>query len=695
MLETSDRARADVFNVLFEQLINNDGFLKKFLEKLEETAKKHIEDDDLHVTEQDKQGWNAKAGTDTATQSQSGLMSAGDKQKLDDVAAGAEVNQNAYSNIKVGSVTITANGKTSTLTLEAGANITISADNATKKIVITANKDGGDADTLDGYHAAHFANADHGHDGRYNTKTEITTLLSQKAANSHTHDNRYYTESEINNLLSNKATSIVVSKGDYNDMKTPGLYTMRTITANSPDGGNYFGLLVLKSDNGDYVEQIAVKESSGNVYVRYLSGSSWSAWKSLIDDAAKRSIYGDTIISCGRKSATTMGSNSIAHGFEAEASNNYAVSLGYKNTANGDCAYAQGYGNISSANQSNAHGYKNTASGSCANAEGSSNIASGSCANARGSLNISSGSCSDAEGSENTASGNCSHVGGQKSSAVSTDSFAHGTYCYAGGWGQAVFGRHNKKTPDSEKEKVGDMLIVGNGYDISNLSNAFRVHYNGMAYVKTAYNTGGADYAELFEWLDNNVKREDRVGYFVALEGNKVRIASSQDYILGIVSGAPSVIGNSPEDWAGRWKKDTFGRSIKEISKIPIMAHEIYEEPILDEDGKETGEYERKTREVETGEFTELEHPIAVEDYDSSKPYICRIDRPEWAAIGMLGVLAVYDDGSCQVNGYCRVADGGIATTAEGEYMLAEGKILRGYRVIERVTDDIIRVIFR
>jgi len=667
MLETSDRARADIFNILFEQLVNNDAFLKNFLEKLEETAKKHIEDDDLHVTEQDKQGWNAKAGTGTATQSAAGLMSAEDKKKLDNVAKGAEVNQNAFSSIKVGNATVAANNKSAAFTLEAGDNIALTPDNASKKISIKATRDGGDADTLDGYHAAHFANADHGHDGRYHTKNEVITLLSQKAANSHTHDNRYYTEAEINNLLSNKATSIVVSKGDYNDMKTPGLYTMRTITANSPDGGSYFGLLVLKSDNGDYVEQIAVKESSGNVYVRYLSGSSWSAWKSLIDDAARRSIYGDTIISCGRKSATTIGVNSIAHGFEAEASNNYAVSLGYKNTANGDCAYAQGYGNISSANQSNAHGYKNTASGAC----------------------------SSAEGSENTASGNCSHVGGQKSSAVSSDSFAHGTYCYAGGWGQAVFGRHNKKTPDSEKEKVGDMLIVGNGYDISNLSNAFRVHYNGMAYVKTAYNTGGADYAELFEWLDNNANGEDRVGYFVALEGNKVRIASSQDYILGIVSGAPSVIGNSPEDWAGRWKKDVFGRPITELSKIPIMAHETYEEPILDEDGNETGEYEHRIHEVETGEFTELEHPIAVEDYDSSKPYICRIDRPEWAAIGMLGVLAVYDDGSCQVNGYCKVADSGIATVAEGEYMLVEGKILRGYRVIERVTDNIIKVIFR
>ena len=82
-------------------------------------------------------------------------------------------------------------------------------------------------------------------------------------------------------------------------------------------------------------------------------------------------------------------------------------------------------------------------------------------------------------------------------------------------------------------------------------------------------------------------------------------------------------------------------------------------------------------------------------EYDHTQKYISRFDRPEWAAVGMIGVLAVYDDGSCQVNGFCKVAAGGIATAADGEYTLAEGKIIKGYRVIERVTNNIIKVVFR
>ena len=195
--------------------------------------------------------------------------------------------------------------------------------------------------------------------------------------------------------------------------------------------------------------------------------------------------------------------------------------------------------------------------------------------------------------------------------------------------------------------------------------------------------------------MNKNTNAEDRVGYFVTLDNDKIRIADTEDYILGIVSGSPSIVENSLEDWAGRWKKDKFGRLIKEISKIPLTTYEEYDEPIFDENGQENGEYKHKMREIETGEYMELEHPVAVDEYDSSLPYISRADRPKWDAIGMFGVLAVYDDGSCQVNGYCKVSASGTATAADGEYTLAEGKIIKGYRVIERVTNNIIKVVFR
>jgi hypothetical protein len=55
----------------------------------------------------------------------------------------------------------------------------------------------------------------------------------------------------------------------------------------------------------------------------------------------------------------------------------------------------------------------------------------------------------------------------------------------------------------------------------------------------------------------------------------------------------------------------------------------------------------------------------------------------------MLGVLSVRDDGTCQVNGFCTVADGGIATKADSHI---PGMT---YRVMERVSEGVVKVVFR
>lgn len=76
--------------------------------------------------------------SDVVANGASGLMSGSDKSKLDGIATGAQVNQSAFSNIKVGSTTVVADTKTDTLELVAGTNVTITPDATNDKITITA-----------------------------------------------------------------------------------------------------------------------------------------------------------------------------------------------------------------------------------------------------------------------------------------------------------------------------------------------------------------------------------------------------------------------------------------------------------------------------------------------------------------------------------------------------------------------------
>ena len=85
------------------------------------------------------------AATDTtysaATTSAAGLMSSTDKTKLNGIDTGAEVNQNAFSNVKVGSTTVAADAKTDTLEIAAGTNITVAGDATNDKVTISAQVD--------------------------------------------------------------------------------------------------------------------------------------------------------------------------------------------------------------------------------------------------------------------------------------------------------------------------------------------------------------------------------------------------------------------------------------------------------------------------------------------------------------------------------------------------------------------------
>lgn len=69
-----------------------------------------------------------------ASQSANGLMSSTDKKKLDGIASGAEVNQNAFSKVMVGSSTIEADSKTDTLNIVFGEYMSVEATPSEDKL---------------------------------------------------------------------------------------------------------------------------------------------------------------------------------------------------------------------------------------------------------------------------------------------------------------------------------------------------------------------------------------------------------------------------------------------------------------------------------------------------------------------------------------------------------------------------------
>lgn len=201
----------------------------------------------------------------------------------------------------------------------------------------------------------------------------------------------------------------------------------------------------------------------------------------------------------------------------------------------------------------------------------------------------------------------------------------------------------------------GSVFVIGNGTS-STRSNCFRVQFDGKTYAKGSYSSSGADYAEYFQWLDGNINNEDRTGLFVTLDGEEIRIANPDDnYILGIVSAHPSVVGDVYDDqWKGMYETDIFGREV--LEEIDVLAETIEEPDVNNPQNTITKIIKEAHKETV---------PKLNPNYNSNEKYIPRSQRPEWSAVGLLGKLVVIDDGSCIINGYCKVGEGGIAVMSE------------------------------
>ena len=280
-----------------------------------------------------------------------------------------------------------------------------------------------------------------------------------------------------------------------------------------------------------------------------------------------------------------------------------------------------------------------------------------------------SGNRSHAEGSSTIASGNYSHAEGYFSIAAGPYSHAGGDQTIANAWAQCVIG-----TCNVESKSNLTLFIIGKGSGNSTRANCFRVTHTGT-YATGSYSASGADYAELFEWADGNPGGEDRAGRFVTLAGEKIRLAGpGDDFILGIVSGSPSVVGDVHDDqWQGMYLYDVFGRPLWEEVEVP---EETAEEPDPEDPEKTVT---RVLRPAHTERRQKL-NPA----YDGSQAYRPRTERPEWDAVGLLGKLVVLDDGTCQPDGWCTVGPGGAATPSESRTR---------YRVMARLDGEHVRVL--
>ena len=520
------------------------------------------------------------------------------------------------------------------------------------------------------------------------------------ASGSSSHAEGYGTTAS--NHYSHAEGDVTTASGSYSHAE--GCYTTASGKSSHAEGGNYSSIETVlgdvtidSSDIPNLSEPITVKGPVAYGTQSHAEGAQTLAYGYSSHAEGYRTIASGNYSHAEGYNTEASGNYSHAEGSSTMASKRYSHAEGGSTEASGDNSHAEGKSTTASGSSSHAEGNSTTASGSSSHAEGNSTTASGNYSHSEGNGTTASGdnshsegyyshaegAASHAEGYSTTASGDYSHsegngtlASGDRSHAEGYNTKASGNYSHAEGYNtiannyQHAGGRYNVDTaePSSSTSTAGSIFIIGKGTSNSARSNAFRITTTGTVYGNGPYGTSGADYAEYFEWKDKNIDNQDRVGLFVTLDGENIRIANSNDdYILGVVSATPSIVGDSyfGDNWHGMYETDIFGRYI--IDTVHVEEH-------IDE---ETGET--------IPDYYE-ERLVLNPEWNNEQKYEAREDRSEWSAIGMLGKLIVIDDGTCEVNGYCKVADNGIATKSDGK---------SGYRVMARLDDTHIKILFR
>ncbi|KPU43400.1 hypothetical protein OXPF_28410 [Oxobacter pfennigii] len=331
----------------------------------------------------------------------------------------------------------------------------------------------------------------------------------------------------------------------------------------------------------------------------------------------------------------------------------YSHAEGYNTIASGKASHSEGYSTRAIGMGSHAEGSASKAIGPNSHAEGLTATSSGNAAHSQGIHTSAAGCASHAEGSFTKANGANSHAEGCNTTANGDLSYASGLYTDTSDFqGAYIIGKFGKATHQYSWH-------LANGSSPSDTNLAARIEGSGTGVVDMGWLTGNFGYAEMFESSDSS---PIDCGYFVTLQGSKIRKANTSDsFILGVTSANPAIIANAGElRWKNKYLTDEWGRILYETATIAN---------VTDEAGNIILPEHRERR------------PILNPKWEKNREYTSRLQRPEWTPVTLKGRVLVRDNGQCAPNEYCRPNDDGIAVPSPN-----------GCRVMERTGSNQIMI---
>lgn len=390
----------------------------------------HNSDTTKHITSAERVNWNAaKTHADSAH-----------------APSNAEKNQNAFSNIKVGSTTIAADTVTDTLEL-VGSNVTITPDTTNDKVTFS------------------ILDASTGNKGVVQLTNSTSSTSTTTAATPNSVKSAY---DLANTAKTNAATA--QSKAD----------SAYTLAESKVDSLSDLGITATASEL-NYMDGV-----TSNVQSQLDSKADTSTLIGRAGEGNGSEIFNDYT------NNTASGREAHSEGYSTTASGMRSHAEGQSTTASAQATHAEGYNSQATATAAHAEGYYTEATGKYSHAEGYMSKSQEQYAHAEGCSNTASGEASHAEGYSTWADGNNSHTEGRYTTASGEDSHAEGFYTHAASDKQHVQGKYNIIDEDASGNPLNTYAhIVGNGTSNTKRSNAHTLDWQGNAWFAGNVYVGG------------------------------------------------------------------------------------------------------------------------------------------------------------------------------------------------------------
>ena len=184
-------------------------------------------------------------------------------------------------------------------------------------------------------------------------------------------------------------------------------------------------------------------------------------------------------------------------------------------------------------------------------------------------------------------------------------------------------------------------------------------------------------YSEMYEWSELfkfNIVPYGRFVTFDEKEPGKIKLANNNDNPIGVTTINSVITSDDPEEWQGKYLCNEYGDCfLQERDKaVAVNAYDdVNEMPY-----------------IATYKDTEVV-PVVNEQFDKSRIYKKRSERPEWVRVNLLGKCIIVDDGNCKPGAFCTVGEDGIAIPVSSKNKSNK------YYVLDRLTENTIMIFYK